>query len=137
MLEQLLYSSQAPHPCLHSSARFYPVFEFGQELLVHPCRPPSTFTRLPLYGNMLLSSLEKMILQYKLAFLASSSPHGLTPGNSYSSKQIFDEAEVYSLIVQVGRLLFTLLPDPTILNSTISWSLQPRLLLTFAFPRNF
>ncbi|KAK4821027.1 hypothetical protein QYF61_012113 [Mycteria americana] len=66
---------------LPPSVGFLFVFEFVQKLLVHPCRPPGIFARLPLCWDALLLSLEK-----------------------YCTKQIPEEAKVCSLEVQGNEL---------------------------------
>ena len=96
------------------------IFEFGQELLVHPHRPPSTFARFPAFQGGLFFDLE-VILEHQPALLARVISH-----ETLSSR--LKAALLKSWVV---IQLFALFLHLGILNSTMSWSLQPRLPLTF------
>lgn len=87
------------------------VFKIVQELHVHPCRPPGIPPQFPLCRDVLLFSLEKTILEYHPLGTTS---HGTLPSKSLvKPKSILLKCRVISL------------------NSNISWSLQPRLSLSF------
>lgn len=73
-----------PYPCLLTQCVCIPprllallpptvglllLLEFGQELLVHPCRPPGVSAQLPLCWDSSLLTLEEVnILEYQTSF---------------------------------------------------------------------
>lgn len=68
------------------------MYEFVQELLVHPSRPPDIFTLLPFPWDALLLSSEEVIFQYQPVFFGSSSLKCSIPWSF--TKKIPDEAKV-------------------------------------------
>lgn len=124
-----LYSSQANCPCFHpqKASLTHALFEFFQELLVHPC----IFAGQLCWDTSLLS-LEEVIFEYQPPCSDPSSLQGFIPW--HFTKQIPEVAKVSSPEAQ-GRQVAPRPPSCTeVLNSTIPWSLQPRLCLSFTFP---
>lgn len=76
-------------------------------------------------------NLKETTLQSHPALLGLSSLHSSIPW--HSTKEILEDAKVYSLVVQGSDLLPELLTAPRSLKSTALWSLQPRLPSSFTF----
>jgi len=102
--------------------------QFTQKLLVHPCRPPATFAWFPAHQGELFLSLENVILENQPAPLDSSP--GLYAMRFSQAGPLRGQSHLESC---VAILIFALFTSLRILNSTIWWSLQPRLHLTFMF----
>lgn len=68
-------------------------YDFNQELLLHPCRPPVTTAWLPAHGNGEFLNLEEVILKYQLSFL-DPSLWGCTPWGSF--KLIREKSKICS-----------------------------------------
>lgn len=68
------------------------IFQFSQELLAHPGRPPATFASFPAHPDGSFLSLEELILEDQLSCLHISSLHDSNPW--YSSKQDPEQAKV-------------------------------------------
>lgn len=110
------------------SAEFIFVFQFVQELLVHPHSSPGVFACLPLCWAALLLSSE-YILEYQPVFLGWSSLqgfiHGILPNRSLK------RPKAALLKPRAGSLLQTFCPALRNLkcslsqNPRISWSLEP------------
>lgn len=86
------------------------------------------FCWLPLCWDASLLSLDQVIFEYQPVFLASS----VHPGFSYESSRSQKRTKPAFLNSRI-HMLCTLFSDQKILNFNISWSLQPRLSLGFAF----
>lgn len=87
-----LYSSHATCPCFHHLPPcFLFVFEFAQELLVHPCRPLVLFAWLLLCWDASLLSLEEMIHGDEPVFLGPSSLQGFISWYSirYTTSRVY------------------------------------------------
>lgn len=99
--------------------------------LAHLCRPPATTVLSPGSGDGSFLSLEDMIHDNHLGILHCSSPQDSVPWDSF--KQIPEQASVCSPGVQGCGLQDSCPVHPLrlILNSTIAWPLQTRLLTTF------
>lgn len=84
------------------------IFQFSQELLAHPGRPPATFASFPAHQDGSFLSLEELILEDQLSCLHISSLHDSYP---WYSKQDPEQAKV-SIPEEnnhiVGFLLLTL-----------------------------
>lgn len=106
------------------------MYEFSQELLVHLHRPPTTLAWIPVAWDGPFLSQEEVILENKPALLDPSSLQDDIPWDS--SKQVPEQAKVCSPEVW-GYKPAICLVSLRILNSTILWSLQPRLPPGFIF----
>jgi len=73
-----------------------------------------------------------MVLEYWPAFLSPSTPQGSI--SCHTAKQFPESLKSALLRSRVESLLYTLINALRIFNSTISWSLQPRLPLGFTLP---
>lgn len=108
-------------------------FEFVQDLLVHSCRPSGIFAWFPLsqvkrgWGSVTLD-LEGGNSRILARFL----PQRPLSHSALSSRSL-NRANSVLLKSGVMSFLNTLLHVLRVLNSTISWSLQPKLPLIFTF----
>lgn len=123
-------------PLLPLLVYYFLMSEISEELLAHLCRPPATTALFPGSGDGSFLSLEDVIHDNQLGILHHCSPQDCVPWDS--SKQAPEQASVCSpeprAVVCRLVVLFTPLG---ILNSTISWPLQPRLFMTFTLDEFF
>lgn len=102
-------------------------FESSQELLVHPWRPPAAFACFPAcWDGPLEVTLENQPVFLESSLFSTTVLHWILPSRP------LDWLKSALMKTRDVILLFALFPPLRILKSTISCSLQPRLLPTFA-----
>lgn len=117
-------SGQRPFP--HSRGFVLPLLPF-HELLAHLCRSHATFAQFLSLRDAPILNLEEVVLEWQPALLVPLAFQSSNPWNA--SMYVCEEVKVSSPEVQSSNptYCFVLFIPLKMLNSTVSWSLHPKL----------